>query len=286
MSTESFKNNYKCINLSILDMRKHPIVEFTKFVILITICATTENPVVIVSFLIMSLVISRGKLWFSSLWVFFVIWTVDVFTISEGVTFLGYRNFHLVTLEGVVYGLLMALRMVALLNIVWTMSKDIKADKIVIITSYLAPPLSLIISMTIRAVNRYSQKYKEIYYFHKAMEKEDVIHKVYVAIQSLSILVDWALENGMETSESMMGKKYGTARRTSYKNVRISRSDIVEIAVMLAIVILYVATKPIVYILPSIEINYSLRNIVIVCGICLYVIIEEMYEDRCKRDFV
>lgn len=267
-------------------MRKHPIVEFTKFIILIFVCCTTENPVVIGAFALTALIISRGRLWFSSLWVFFVIWTIDIFTISEGVTFLGYRNFHLVTLEGVTYGLLMAIRMVALLNLIWTMSMDIKTDKIVIITSYLAPPLSLLISMTVRAVRRYSQKYKEIYYFHKSMEKDGLIHKLYAAVISLSILIDWALENGMETSQSMMSRKYGTTRRTSYKNVRISGRDVAEIAAQIVIFTVYELSKPVVYILPETIINFDILNCVMVASMCVYAIVEEANENRVKRDLL
>lgn len=267
-------------------MRKHPIVEFTKFILLLLICCTTENPVVIGAFCVMSLIISKGKLWFSSLWMFFVIWGIDIFTISEGVTFLGYRNFHLVTLEGVVYGFLMGLRMVALWNLAWTMSKDLKTDKIVIITSYLSPPLSLLLSMTVRAIRRYSEKLKEIYCFRKSMEKDDIFHKLYAAIISLSVLVDWALENGMETSQSMMSRKYGTGRRTSYHNIRITRRDICEMVAIFVVFTIYEISKPTVYILPMIEVHCSVLNCVTVFGMCVYAITEEIYENRIKRDLV
>ena len=267
-------------------MRKHPIVEFIKFIILIFVCCTTENPVVIVAFFILSIIISHGKLWFSSLWLFFSIWTIDAFTISEGVTFLWYRNFHLVTLEGVIFGFLMGLRMVALWNLAWTMSKDLKSDKIVVITSYLSPSISLLISMTIRAARRYSLKYKEIYYYRKSMEKSDAFHKLYAAVSALSVLVDWALENGMETSQSMQSRKYGTVRRTSYTNIRINRCDIVEIVVIFVVFIIYEVSKPTVYILPAIELHYSTVNCLMVLIMCIYAFIEEYYEDRSKRDIV
>ena len=267
-------------------MRKHPIVEFIKFIILIFVCCTTENPIVIGAFLVMSLVITRGKLWFSSLWVFFVIWVIDIVTVSEGVTALGYRNFHLITMEGVVYGLLMGMRMVALLNLAWTMSHDLKMDKIVVITSYIAPPVSLIISMTIRAVRRYSEKYKEIFYFHKSMENDDLIHRIYIAVKSLSILLDWSLENGLETAWSMKSRKYGTRRRSSYHNIRITQNDICEIAAEIICFTIYEISKPVTYILPEIVINHNLINTVTVLIMCIYAIVEELNENRLKRDFI
>lgn len=267
-------------------MRKHPIVEFIKFIILIFVCCTTENPVVIGAFFIVSVIISHGKHWFSSLWVFFSIWVIDTFTISEGVTFLGYRNFHLVTLEGVVFGFLMGLRMVALWNLAFTMSKDLTTDKIVVITSYLSPSLSILVSMTIRAVRRYSVKYKEIYYFRKSMEKSDAFHRLYAAVTALSVLLDWALENGMETSQSMQSRKYGTVRRTSYTNIRINGRDIAEIVAIFVIFIIYEVSKPTVYILPAIELHYSAVNCAMVLIMCIYAFTEEYYEDRTKRDFV
>lgn len=267
-------------------MRKHPIVEFIKFIILIFVCCTTEDPIVIGTFVVMSLIISRGRLWFSSVWMFFVIWFIDIFTISEGVTFLGYRNFHLVTLEGIVYGLLMALRTVALWNIAWTMSADIKTDKLVVITSYLAPSLSLIISMTVRAVRRYSSKYKEIFYFQKSLERDDIVHRVYVAVKSLSILVDWSLENGMETAQSMTARKYGSGRRSTYHNVRITGRDIAEIVLVLLFFTGYELTKPVVYIIPEIVVNFNAINACIVLLMCIYAIVEEKYEDRIKSDLI
>ncbi len=265
-------------------MRKHPIVEFIKFIIMIFICCTTENPVVIVVFFVTSLIISGFKLWFSTLWMFFIVFTIDIFTISEGVTHLGYRNFHLITMEGIVYGFFMALRLVALINVSWTMSKDIKSDKLVIITSYLAPPIALLISMTIRAMCRYTDKYKEIFFFHKSMEKDDWLHRVYCAVISLSILLDWALENGIETGMSMENRKYGTGPRTSYRNVRISKNDILEIAVIILIFIIYVISQPRVYLLPEIEINISVVNTLMVILLCGYSVYEEINENRIRRD--
>ena len=266
-------------------MRKHPIVEFVKYVLLITLLILTENPLSIGIIFLFITIITKGRFWLLNLWVIVAIIFIDSFASLDGVTYLCYHNYHIITLEAVLFGLTSGVKMSALVGICWKFSQDVKSDKLVVVTSYLSPNLALLISMTVRNIDRYSKKLKEIYSLRIASnEDSNIISKFYEIIVSVSILLDWALENGMETTFSMLVRKYGTTKRSSYKSILISRRDIVEVILQILVFIAYIISLPNVDFFPEVKIGFSIFNICILTVSIFYCSLEEYFESQVRRD--
>lgn len=268
-------------------MRKHPIVEFVRYLILLTIAITTMNPVVIGVLLIVSTIITRFRLWLIDLWLFVAIVVIDLFSSLDGVTFIAYHNYHIITFEALVYGLISGLRLVTVVQLSWKFSQDVRSDKLVVVTSFLAPPLSLLLSMSVRNVRRYSVKIKEIYWTQLSLEEnQGLVVKIVVGVRSMSILIDWALDNGMETITSMESRGYGKHRRTCYRPISITSLDLVELFVYLLVTIAYYITVPSVVILPEINIGFSLLNTITIVVVGMYCLLEEYFESKSKQGCV
>lgn len=266
-------------------MIKHPIVEFLKYTVLITTTLYTQQPLLVGFLFILSQVISRGRLWVVNLWVIVALLFINSFSSLDGVTFLAYHNYHIITLEAVIYGGLSGLRMATLLNVCWKFSQDVRSEKLVVVTSYLAPPLSLLISMTVRNVRRYSEKLKEIYSFQSSLqEDENIIVKFKIAFKSVSILIDWALENGFETSQSMKLRHFGEHRRTAYRPIKLSIRDLFEVILILLWFLIYLLTRPHIQIIPELQINFSALNAILLWLFIIYIFKEDLNEVKNRKD--
>jgi energy-coupling factor transport system permease protein len=53
-------------------------------------------------------------------------------------------------------------------------------------------------------------------------------------LRILSIVTTWALENAVDTADSMASRGYGTGRRTAYSDYRLSRRDLVSLVFVAA----------------------------------------------------
>ena len=104
------------------------------------------------------------------------------------------------------------------------------------IESRIIPALSLVLSMALRFVPRFLRQLKVIRNGQKAMGRDvsegTVLNRIKYGLQMVSILVTWALENAIETSDSMRSRGYGLHGRTAFSIYRLTRRDCFLGAVM------------------------------------------------------
>jgi len=103
------------------------------------------------------------------------------------------------------------------------------SDKLVYLFGRVIPALSLILSMALRFVPRFKAQIKVIYNAQKCLKRDvskgNLIQKIKHGIRILSIMVTWALENAIETADSMKGRGYGLPGRTTFSIFRFDRRD-------------------------------------------------------------
>jgi len=143
------------------------------------------------------------------------------------------------------------------------------SEKMVIVFKYLFPPAAIVLSMAIRSVNRYTDKLVEIYHFQMSMEPaRGLWNRMISAIRSISILINWALENGLEIADAMECRAYGSKLRTSYTPFRLLPADILIMAAFVGIVVLQRVSEPFCLLIPRIEIHFGVANIFITLALC------------------
>lgn len=159
-----------------------------------------------------------------------------------GVTVLFYVKTGAVTLESVVYGVVLA-------AVLWTLflwfclfNRVITTDKIIFLFGRRMPKLALALSMVLGFVPKLLHYYQQMLDAQKAIainREEETLGKVCFPIKQwhhfwkkvkktvkqFSMLVTWALQSAVETADSMKSRGYATAKRTSYRIFCFTRQD-------------------------------------------------------------
>lgn len=152
----------------------------------------------------------------------------------NGMTVLFYLNDRPITAEAAVYGVFAAGMVTASLYWLRSFGKAMTSDKLLYLFGRLSPKISLILSMAIRYVELFRARWRKIQQAQRALGLYDdgnLIDALKGRMRVLSVLITWALENGIITAESMDARGYGCGRRTSFALYKIRIGDVVFIAV-------------------------------------------------------
>lgn len=148
-----------------------------------------------------------------------------------GVTMLYYieSSGNWITLEALVYGLVLGAVMFIVIQWFSCYNTVMTSDKFIYLFGRIIPALSLVLSMALRFVPRFLRQLKVIRNGQKAMGRDvsegTFLNRIKYGLQMLSILVTWALENAIETSDSMRSRGYGLHGRTAFSIYRLTRRD-------------------------------------------------------------
>lgn len=230
----------------------HPIVNIIYYCAVIGITMFLMNPVFIGISVIASacyLVYLKGKKAASYLAgmmiVFILAMLINPLFSHRGVTLLFYLpTGNPVTTESIIYGMASAAVLVAVIIWFYTFNEVITSDKIMAVFGNILPAISLIFSMVLRFVPKFAKHAKETGNANKLLqgrERENIVGKIRNQMKVFSITLTWALENSIDTADSMRARGYGVGKRSNYNNYRLSSRDLIILAVMIATVAIIVA---------------------------------------------
>lgn len=149
---------------------------------------------------------------------------------NRGVTILTYLpSGNPLTLESIVYGLAAGIMLTASMMWFMTFNRVMTSDKFVYLFGRIIPSLSLILSMALRFVPEFKNKIKQVADTQRTIGKDvsngSLLKRLRHGIDILSIMVTWALENAIETSDSMKSRGYGLPGRTAYSIYQFDKRD-------------------------------------------------------------
>ena len=134
-----------------------------------------------------------------------------------------------VTLEAMVYGVVLGC--VLFIVMLWfaCYNRVMTSDKFIYLFGRIIPAISLLLSMALRFVPHFAAQLKVIRNGQKCvgMDVKDgnLREKARHGLNILSILVTWALENAIETADSMRSRGYGLKGRTAFSIYRFTGRD-------------------------------------------------------------
>ena len=148
----------------------------------------------------------------------------------EGVTILWYfPNGNPLTLESILFGAAAALMLVAVVLWAACYSAVMTSDKFVYLFGRVIPALSLVLSMTLRFVPKFSAQIRSVSEAQRCVGRDvssgTVFQRLKNGVTILSIMVTWTLENAIETADSMRARGYGLPGRTAYSIYRFDERD-------------------------------------------------------------
>jgi len=149
----------------------------------------------------------------------------------EGVTILLYLpSGNPLTLESLVYGLFAALMLGSVICWFSCFNEIMTSDKIICLFGKIIPSLSLIFSMTLRFVPKFSSQLRVVINAQKCMGRDvssgSFIKRIKNGLSILSIMTTWSLENAIETADSMKSRGYGLSKRSSFSIFSFDKRDV------------------------------------------------------------
>lgn len=228
----------------------HPIINFYYFVVVIFFSMFFMHPIFLSISLICSFIYSvslKGKKAVK----FNVLYLLPLLIITalinpafnhEGATILFYlKSGNPITLESIIYGIAAAMMFISVILWFSCYNEIMTSDKFIYLWGRIIPGISLIISMVLRFVPKYKAQIKNISNGQKCIGRDvsngNIIIRARNGIKILSIMITWALENAIETADSMKSRGYGLKGRTSFSIFRFDRRDKITLSTMLILTV-------------------------------------------------
>lgn len=228
----------------------HPVVGFAFFAAAIVFTMFFMNPFFLAvsfaaSFLYSVLLKGVKGLRFNLLFALPMLLVVAVLNpvfVHQGATMLFYVDDNPITLEAVEYGAAAGVMLVSVLLWFVCYNEVMTSDKFIYLFGRAAPAFSLLLSMTLRLIPRLKNQIGQISRAQRGIGMDagtgNIVRRARHGMRILSILTTWALENAVETSDSMKARGYGLRGRTAFSPFRFDRRDGVCLAVIAAAVAL------------------------------------------------
>lgn len=216
----------------------HPLVNFLYFSLVIGFAMALDHPLAqVISFACACFyaVQAEGKkaVLFSLKWCLPIMLITAFFNPAfshEGVTILLYfPTGNPLTLESILYGLSAGAMLATVM--LWFLSFDrvITSDKFIYLFGKIIPAMSLVISMTLRFVPKFKSQMDTVIDAQRSIGRNisegSLWQRAKTAITVLSIMITWALENAIETADSMKSRGYGLKGRTAFSIYRFDDRD-------------------------------------------------------------
>ena len=143
------------------------------------------------------------------------------------ITYLGTGN--PLTLESILYGLAAAAMLVTVIGWFSCYNAVMTSDKFFYLFGRIIPSLSLLFSMVLRFVPRFKAQLKTVSAAQRCIGRDTstgtLRQRARHAIAIISIMTTWALENAIETADSMKARGYGLPGRTAFSIYHFERRD-------------------------------------------------------------
>lgn len=220
----------------------HPIVNFVFFAFVIGLSMFMMNPVclAISSFCaLLNAVYLNGKK-AVRLSLLYLLPTIALIAIinpvfnHDGVTILTYFPWNNpLTFESIIYGIATAVLLSSVVLWFSCFNKVMTSDKFIYLFGRIIPSLSLVLSMALRFVPKFILQFNVVRNTQKCIGRDisdgSILQRLKNAVKIVSIMITWALENAIETADSMKSRGHGLKGRTAFSIYRLSKRDVITI---------------------------------------------------------
>ena len=224
----------------------HPIINFGFFCGVIGLGIFLMHPVFLAVGMAASLIYAlmlggKGTLKFFlsfMLPVILLIIVINPLFNHRGETILFYLGNNYLTLEALAYGMCIAFMLASVIMWFSCYNSIMTSDKFIYLFGRIMPAVSLIFSMVMRFVPNYKMQIKKISDAQKCIGRDvsngTVMQRARHGAKIISVMFTWALENAIDTADSMRSRGYGLKNRTTFSIYRFDRRDAAAGIVMLA----------------------------------------------------
>ena len=136
----------------------------------------------------------------------------------RGVTLLFILFDQWITLEALVYGVVSAASLAAVIYWFVCYQAVMTSDKFLFLFGKAAPNTALLITMTLGMIPRLQERSRQIRETQEMLypDTKRLLQRLHAAMRNLSSLLTWSMENAIQTADSMKARGYGVRRRTTF----------------------------------------------------------------------
>lgn len=229
----------------------HPVVIAASVAAWVGFLMWSFNPILLVLSLVgaVSYILCRGdgrRGQLALLLLFFAMALVNPLFSHNGATVLFFFNQNPVTLEATLWGAVSAGIVVAVLLWFFVFGRIMTAERLLCLFGMLSPRLALTLSMALRYVPRFGRQMRRVNRAQTAMglyRDDHIACRLRGGVRVFSVMLTWALENGIVTADSMAARGYGVGRRTHFTVLRFRRTDAYLLTLILLLSALVVAVS-------------------------------------------
>lgn len=221
--------------------KMHPLPIFVYMVTIVTTTMLTLNPIIFgISFVcswLFCAVIGRLRLALSGLLFYIPMLALIGFTnplfSHNGITILFYIGDQQVTLESLLYGFAIGGMLISILLWLKDYSMIMSSDKSLYLFAKVIPKLSLVISMSLRFVPLFVQRLKKVRQTQKTLGlfcSHNYFVKIKSHLQVFFSVFSWAIENAIDTADSMKARGYVGKGRSNFSIFNFGIKDAIFLA--------------------------------------------------------
>lgn len=134
------------------------------------------------------------------------------------------------TLEALAYGLAAGSMFVAVIVWFYCANAVMTSDAVLYLFGRVAPSCALLITMVVRMVPRLAHQARRIMRAQRGvgcdMSEGSLAVRAHRGLRVVSMLTSWALENAVDTADSMRARGFGLPGRTTYAAFRLTARDV------------------------------------------------------------
>lgn len=155
----------------------------------------------------------------------------------RGVTMLFLLFDQWITLEAIVYGVVTACSLAAIILWFGCYQEVMTSDKFLYLFGKIAPATALLITSALRFIPQMQQNAAQIKQSRAMLQDNSprLFQKLAHAIQNLSALLGMSMENAVQTADSMKARGFGARRRTTFHLFRFDARDARTLALILTL---------------------------------------------------
>jgi energy-coupling factor transport system permease protein len=231
----------------------NPIVIAIYFLSVAGLAMFIMNPVLLfVSFfgsLLVFYTLNRGKKDRSKgmfLLLFLLLGLLNPIFHHNGTTVLFVVNDNPITTEALAYGFTSATMVVSVIYWFRGFSTLMTSDKLLYVFGKISPKFSLMLSMALRYIPLFANKFRQIKAARKALglyRQDNIPDTLKSNLKAFVALGGWSLENGIVTADSMEARGYGSGRRSFFSRYSFKKKDLIAVTVTLLPVLAVIGIK-------------------------------------------
>lgn len=205
--------------------QRHPLVISSYYMLILLMAMSSINPVIISCFFFGSLIYQLTHLQgqqkqviiFPLIFLGILTLTNPLF-IHRGGTIIFFLINKPITLEAFSYGFFLGMMVAAMIYLFQNFQSAVDSEQFFYLFGKRFPKLTLILTMVFRFIPRFKQYYQELKQVQKTLQqtqKRNFKQKASYGYDLFGNLFSWALENTMDTADSMNARGYGITTRSS-----------------------------------------------------------------------